>query len=69
VVLAMLASAHNYFVLDTPVRPQDTLVLEQVNHALHIAFVVARTVTSIVLVLRIFRYGSRFASRRLPVAL
>jgi hypothetical protein len=69
VVLAILASAHDYFVLDKPLRPQDTLVLEQVNHALHIAFVVALTVTSIVLVLKIFRYGSRFASRRLSVAL
>jgi len=69
VVLAILASAHNYFVLDMPLRPQDTLVLEQVNNALHMAFVVALTVVSIVLVLRIFRYGSRFVSGRLSVAL
>jgi hypothetical protein len=67
--LAILASVHNYFVLDAPLRPQDAAVLEQVNRGLHIAFVVVLTISSIMLVQRIFRYGSRIVSRRLPVAL
>lgn len=66
---AILAVAHNYFVLDAPLRPQDAVVLEQVNRGLHIAFAVALTIASIILVQSIFRYGSRTPSKHLYVAL